>query len=177
MLKQEIIRPSISPYNSPLWVVPKKSDASGQRKWRVVTDYRKLNNFTVGDSFPLPNIDDILDQLGHCKYFTTLDLASGFNQIPVKTEDIEKTAFSTSDGHYEYLRMPFGLKNAPATFSRLMNLVLSGLQGSQCFTYLDDVIIYASSLEEHNNKLKNVFNRFRTNNLKLQPDKCEFLHK
>jgi hypothetical protein len=73
--------------------------------------------------------------------------------------------------------MPFGLKNAPATFSRLMNLVLSGLQGSQCFTYLDDVIIYASSLEEHNNNLKNVFNRFRTNNLKLQPDKCEFLHK
>lgn len=177
MLEQKIIRPSISPYNSPLWVVPKRLGPSGERKWRVVTDYRKLNNVTIGDSYPLPNIDNILDQLGHSKYFTTLDLASGFNQLLVNPKDIKKTAFSTPNGHYEYLRMPFGLKNAPATFSRLMNQVLTGLQGTQCFTYLDDVIIYASSLEEHNTKLKNVFDRFRANNLKLQPDKCEFLHK
>lgn len=177
MLKQKIIRPSLSPYNSPLWVVPKKLDASGKRKWRIVIDYRRLNYVTVGDSFPLPNIDYILDQLGHSKYFTTLDLASGFNQIPVAQKDIQKTAFSTPNGHFEYLKMPFGLKNAPATFSRLMNLVLSGLQGNQCFTYLDDVIVYASSLEDHNKKLMNVFNRLRSNNLKLQPDKCEFLHK
>src|SRR5699024_5863440 len=124
--------------------------------WRIVVDYRKLNNVTVGDSFPIPNIDHILDQLGHSKYFTTLDLASGFNQILVHPDDITKTAFSTTNGHYEYLRMPFGLKNAPATFSRLMKLVLTGLEGTQCFTYLDDIIVYASSLEEHNSKLKNV---------------------
>jgi hypothetical protein len=154
MLKQNIIRPSVSRYNSPPWVVPKKSDASGQRKWRTVIDYRSLNNVTVGDSYPLPNIDNILDQLGHSKYFTTLDLASGFNQIPVAQQDIHKTAFSTPDGHFEYLKMLFGLKNAPATFSRLMNLVLTGLQGSQCFTYLDDVIVYAPSLEDHNKKTK-----------------------
>ncbi|XP_063920701.1 uncharacterized protein LOC135135549 [Zophobas morio] len=177
MLQQKIIRPSLSPYNSPLWVIEKKQDSSGKRKWRVVIDYRKLNNVTVGDSYPLPQIDFILDQLGHSKYFTTLDLASGFNQILVHPKDIEKTAFSTPNGHFEYLRMPFGLKNAPATFSRLMNAVLSGLQGTQCFTYMDDVIIYASSLQEHQTKLKNVFDRLRLNNLKLQPDKCEFLHK
>lgn len=178
MLNDNIIRPSSSPYNSPLWVVPKGRDKdSGQQKWRIVTDYRKLNNVTVGDSFPIPNIDYILDQLGHSKYFTTLDLASGFNQILIKPEDVCKTAFSTPQGHYEYLRMPFGLKNAPATFSRLMKTVLTGLEGSQCFTYLDDTIVYASCLSEHNSKLEKVFNRLRINNLKLQPEKCEFLHR
>lgn len=176
MLKQGIIRNSVSPYNSPLWIVPKKRDASGEQKWRIVVDFRKLNNVTVGDSFPLPNIEDILDQLGHSKYFTTLDLASGFHQLQMHKDDVCKTAFSTPSGHYEYLRMPFGLKNAPSTFQRLMTIALSGLQGLQCFTYLDDVVIFASSLEEHSDKLRNVFDRLRTNSLLLQPDKCEFMH-
>lgn len=177
MLKQGIIRPSISPYSSPLWVVPKKIDASGERKWRIVIDYRKLNEVTIGDSFPLPRIEEILDQLGHSIYFTTLDLASGFHQVPMKKEDRAKTAFTTPLGHYEYTRMPFGLRNAPATFQRLMNSVLSGLQGLQCFVYLDDIVIYASSLQQHSSKLKNVFDRLRANNLKLQPDKCEFMRR
>lgn len=175
MLQQGIIQPSISPYSSPLWVVPKKMDASGERKWRIVIDYRKLNDVTVGDSFPLPRIEEILDQLGHSVYFTTLDLASGFHQIPMKKGDCAKTAFTTPLGHYEYTRMPFGLKNAPSTFQRLMNSVLSGLQGLQCFVYLDDIVIYASSIEHHSIKLRHVFDRLRANNLKLQPDKCEFM--
>lgn len=177
MLKQGIISPSTSPYNSPLWVVPKKSDASGEKKWRVVIDFRKLNDVTVGDSYPLPSIEYILDQLGHSSYFTTLDLSSGFWQVKMKPDDIPKTSFSTPTGHYEFNRMPFGLKNSPSTFQRLMNIVLCGLQGLHCFVYLDDIVIYASSLEEHTMKLKSVFSRLRLNNLKLQPDKCEFLHR
>lgn len=177
MLKQGIIKNSVSPYNSPLWIVPKKRDASGEQKWRIVVDFRKLNDVTVGDAFPLPNIEEILDQLGHSKYFTTLDLASGFHQIQMKPEDVPKTAFSTPSGHYEFLRMPFGLKNAPATFQRLMTVALSGLQGLQCFIYLDDVVIFASTVEEHSQRLCNIFERLRNNNLLLQPDKCEFMHK
>lgn len=175
MLKQKIIQPSTSPWSSPLWVVPKKLDASGKRKWRIVIDYRKLNDITIGDAYPLPNIEDILDQLGHSKYFTTLDLASGFHQIPMKKCDQMKTAFTTPLGHYEYTRMPFGLKNAPATFQRLRNSILTGLQGIECFLYLDDIVVYASSLDEHTIKLSKIFQRLRQNNLKLQPDKCEFL--
>ncbi|GJQ70538.1 hypothetical protein Trydic_g221, partial [Trypoxylus dichotomus] len=177
MLKQNIIQPSASPWSSPLWVVPKKLDASGEKKWRIVIDYRKLNNVTIGDAYPLPNIEDILDQLGHAKYFTTLDLASGYHQIPMKKSDQPKTAFTTPSGQYEFTRMPFGLKTAPSVFQRLMNTVLTGLQGLHCFVYLDDIVIYASSLEQHSYKLKTVFSRLRASNLKLQPDKCEFLRR
>ena len=175
MLQQGIIRPSVSPYSSPLWVVPKKSDASGEKKWRIVVDYRNLNNVTVGDAYPLPNIEEILDQLGHSNYFTTLDLANGFHQIPMKPEDAPKTAFSTPTGIYEFLRMPFGLRNAPACFQRLMNIVLTGLQGLQCFVYLDDIVLYARTINEHTSKLNSVFQRLRENKLLLQPDKCEFM--
>lgn len=177
MLKDGIIKQSTSPWSAPLWVVPKKLDSAGIQKWRVVIDYRKLNNVTVGDAYPLPNISEILDQLGHSQYFTKLDLASGFHQIKVKEADCAKTAFSTPTGHYEFTRMPFGLKNAPATFQRLMNNVLAGLNGTQCFVYMDDIVIYAANLDDHQKKLINVFKSLRNNNLKLQPDKCEFLRK
>lgn len=177
MIDQKIIRPSTSPWSSPIWVVPKKLDASGKQKWRVVIDYRKLNDVTIGDSYPLPNITDILDKLGHSVYFTTLDLASGFHQIELDSKDIPKTAFNTPYGHYEFLRMPFGLKNAPATFQRAMDSVLCGLQGERCFVYLDDIVVFASSLQEHEQKLIEVFDRLRKYGLKVQPDKCEFLRK
>ena len=175
MLDQQIIQPSSSPWSSPLWIVPKKIDSTGKQKWRVVIDYRKLNNITVGDAYPLPNISEILDQLGHSKYFTTLDLASGFHQIPISPADAAKTAFSTPNGHYQFSRMPFGLKNAPATFQRLMNNVLTGLQGLKCFVYLDDIVIFADSIETHSNKLIEILKRLENHNLKLQPDKCEFM--
>ncbi|KAM0727554.1 Retrovirus-related Pol polyprotein from transposon 17.6 [Formica fusca] len=148
MLKNGIIRTSASQWNASLLVVPKEADASGKPKLRIVVDFRKLNDLTIGDSFPLPNITDILDQSGNAKYFTTLDLASGYHQILMTERDKNKTAFSTPYGHYEFNRMPFGLKNAPATFQRLMNSVLTGMQGLKCLVYLDDI-----------------------------PDKCEFLRK
>ncbi|XP_043285557.1 uncharacterized protein [Venturia canescens] len=135
----------------------------------------KLSEVTIGDAYPLPLITDILDQLGGAKYFSIFDLASGFHQIQMDPADKHKTAFTTPHGHYEFNRMPFGLKNAPATFQRLMDLVLKGLQGNELFVYLDDIVIYARSLDEHNSKFKKLAERLRNANLTLQTDKCEFL--
>lgn len=175
MLAKGIIQESDSPYNSPLWIVPKKQDASGKSKWRLVIDYRKLNEKTIQDAYPLPNIDEIFDQLGNARYFSAFDLASGFHQIGMNSKDIQKTAFSTPDGHYEYTRMPFGLKNAPPTFQRMMNKGLKGLIGNNCFVYIDDIIVYGKTIEEHNKNLRILFERLRQVGLKLQPDKCEYL--
>jgi len=175
MLANGTIQHSTSPYNAPLVVVPKKLDNSGIRKWRIAVDFRRLNDVTIGTSFPLPNIIGILDQLGNSKYYSTLDLASGFHQILMKPEDRAKTAFSTANQHLEFCRMPFGLKGAPATFQRLMNSVLDGLIGEICFVYLDDIVIFSSTLEEHKSRLIQVFERLRQHSLLLQPDKCNFL--
>lgn len=177
MLEEEIIRPSMNQWNAPILVVPKKADASGKSKLRIVVDFRKLNDLTIGDFFPLPNITDILDQLGNAKYFSTLDLASRYHQIPTHEKDKNKTAFSTPYGHYEFNRMPFGLKNASTTFQRLMNEVLTGIQDLRYLVYLDDIVIYGLSLQEHNKRLIEVLKKLRENNLKLQPNKCEFLRK
>jgi hypothetical protein len=161
----------------PILVIPKKSDASSKKKWRIVVDFRKLNDVTIGDSFPIPVISEILDALGNSKYFSTIDCANGFLQVPVKLEDQAKTAFSTREGHFQYTRMPFGLKGAPATFQRLMTTILSGLQGIKCLVYLDDVVVYGEDLKIRNDRLCEVFSRMRKYNMKLQPDKCEFLRR
>jgi len=157
-------------------VVPKKPDASGEKKWRLVIDYRKVNERTVGDAYLLPDVTEILDQLGQSKYFSCIDIVMGYHQIEVAEQDRAKTAFSTKEGHWEYKRLPFGLKMAPATFRRMMNVVLSGLTGSRCFVFLD-IVIYARSLAEHNTKLREVFNRIRENRLKLKAEKCQLLRK
>lgn len=177
MLAQGIIRPSTSPWCSPIWIVPKKADASGRQKWRLVVDYRKLNEKTEGDRYPLPNITEILDKLGRCQYFSTLDLASGFHQIEVHPKDVPKTAFSVEHGLYEYVRMPFGLKNAPATFQRVMDHVLRDLIGVCCLVYMDDIIVFSTSLQEHIEKLRKIFAALEKVNLKIQLDKSEFLQK
>jgi len=177
LLNDNIIEYSNSPYNSPIWIVPKKPDSARNKRWRIVIDYRALNEKTIGDVYPIPNITDILDQLGNAKYFSVLDLASGFHQIPMDPKDAPKIAFSTPYGHYQFKRMPFGLKNAPATFQRLMDNVLSDLQGNELFVYMNDIIIYARSLKEHEIKFNRLMARLKDANLKLQPDKCEFLRK
>jgi hypothetical protein len=144
-------------------------------KWRICVEFRRLNDVTVGDSFPLPNTQDILDKLGGAQYFSALDCASGYWQITMAEEDRAKTAFSRLTGHYEYLRMPFGLKLVPCIFQRLMNSVFVGLIGTRCFVYLDDVIIFGETLREHHARLREVFQKFRQFNLKIERDKCEFL--
>lgn len=175
MLENGIIQHSSSPYSSPIWVVPKKKDASGIRKVRVVIDYRKLNEKTVDDKYPIPQIEEILDNLGKSVYFTTLDLKSGFHQIEMDPKHRNKTAFSTALGHFEFTRMPFGLKNAPATFQRAMNNILGDYIGKICYVYLDDIIIIGFNLENHMENLSKILQRLSDFNLKIQLDKCEFL--
>lgn len=168
MLDQSIIRPSKSPYNSPLWIVPKKTDNDGGQKWRLVIDYRALNAVTVDDKFPIPNIDSLFDKLGRAQYFSTIDLAKGFHQIMMDERDIEKTAFSTPMGHFEFIRMPFGLKNAPATFQRMMNHVLRDYINKVCVIYMDDILVFSTSLEEHFDILTKIFRTLNEHNLKVQ---------
>ena len=173
MLEDAIIQHSSSPWNFPILVVQKKFDSSGKTKWRVVVDFRKLNDVTVVDSFPIPVITDVLDSLWKWKYFSTVDCASGFWQIPVREEDRTKTAFNTDYGHFEYKSMPFGLKGAPGTFQRLMSTVLSGIQGIKCLVYLD-IIVFGETLWSHNDKLREVFARLRIHNLNYSPTSANF---
>ena len=129
------------------------------------------------DAYPLPDVTEISDQLGQSKYFSCIHMVMGYHQIEMAEEDRAKTAFSTKQGHWEYKRLTFGLKTAPATFQRMMNVVLSGLTGSRCFVFLDDIVVYAKSLADHDAKIRQVFDRLRESNLKLKPEKCEFLRK
>ncbi|CAF4906430.1 unnamed protein product [Pieris macdunnoughi] len=176
LLDENIIRPSESPWSSPVHLVPKKMDQSGVKKWRMVIDYRRLNEGTKSDKFPLPNIEELFSKLQGNNYFTTLDLTSGYHQILMENHSIEKTAFSTPNGHYEFLRMPFGLKNAPATFQRMMNNVLRNeISHNICLVYLDDIIVYSKSEQDHINKLQQVFEALRKVNLKLNQNKCVFM--
>lgn len=115
LLENKIIKHSDFPYNIPIWIVPKKSDSQGNKKWRLVLDFRKLNERTVGQFYPLPNIIDLFDQLGNAQYFSVFDLSSGFHQIKIDPRDAYKTAFSTQFGHYEFNRIPFGFKNSQRT--------------------------------------------------------------
>ena len=169
MLEQNIIRPSSSPWSSPVVMVQKKDGS-----WRFCIDYRKLNSVTHRDAYPLPRIDATLDSLTGCQYFTTLDLAAGYWQVGLEEGDKEKTAFTTRQGHFEFNVMPFGLTNAPATFQRLMECTLAGLTHEQCLIYLDDIIVFSSSFPTHLERLRNVFTALRQANLQLKLSKCSF---
>ena len=175
MITDDIIEPSKSPWNAPLLLVKKKLDATGVQKYRIVVDFRALNKVTINEFHPLPNITEILDQLGQSQLFSVIDLASGFYQIPLAESSRECTAFSTLQGHWQFKRMVMGMKTSPATSQRLMNNVLTGMVGIKCLVYLDDIIVYGKNLADHNEKLREVFTRLLENNLKIQPDKCEFL--
>ena len=148
----------------------------GNSSIRYCVDYRKVNAVTRKDAYPIPRIDATLDALTGSKWFSTLDMISGYWQVEVDPEDRPKTAFSTDQGLFEFKVMPFGLCNAPATFQRLRDLVLTGLQWSSCLVYLDDVI-FGKTFQEHLSNLAAVFERLRKAGLKLQPHKCSLLQK
>lgn len=141
--------------------------------YRFCADYRALNAITRKDAFPMPRIDDMLDQLGGKKIFTTLDARSGYRQIKMDADSQEKTAFSTHDGLYEFRVMPFGMCNGPATFQHLMQHALRGF-GEFCNVYIDDMIVFSSLVEEHLEHLRLVFDRLREVGVRLHPVKCEF---
>ena len=130
---------------------------------------------TKVDAFPIPKVDECIDAVVGSSIFSTLDLLSGYHQVPVCERDIPKTAFSTKYGHFEFLVTPFGMTNSGATFERVMELALKGLQWHTCIIYIDDVIIFAKSYDEHIDRLKSVLERFRHANLKLKAKKCELV--
>lgn len=169
LLDSGIIRESQSNYCSPLLLVKKKDGTD-----RMCIDYRKLNKLTVKDKYPLPRIDDQLDRLQGSKFFTSLDMKSGYHQIPIKESSKRFTAFVTPEGCFEFNRVPFGLTNAPAVFQRVINKVLAAAK-SIAAIYLDDVLIHSKTTEEGLNHLKLVLNLFREAGLTLNLDKCTFL--
>jgi hypothetical protein len=158
------------PWAAPVVIVTKHDGTP-----RFCVDYRKLNNVTKKDAYPLPRIEDCVESLSGSKWFCTLDLASGYWQVPVAEKDRPKTGFVTRKGLFQFKVLPFGLCNAPATFERLMELVLRGLQWESCLIYLDDVITFGKSFEEALHNLRLVFTRFRKANLKLKPKKCHLM--
>ena len=155
MLSTGVIRHSDSPWASPV-VMVKKRDGS----LRFCVDFRQVNAATIKDAHPIPQIDDLLDTPHGCRWFSMLDLKSGYWQVPIQEQEKEKTAFPTSSGQlFEFNQVPFGLCNAPATFSRLMDRVLAGLHWETCLFYLDNIIVFAATWEEHLARLRQVFER------------------
>ncbi|XP_057200295.1 retrovirus-related Pol polyprotein from transposon 297 [Triplophysa rosa] len=167
-----VIRPSKIPYASPVVVVTKKDGSL-----RLCIDYRKLNSCVTRDAFPLPRIEEALEALGQAKYFSTLDLTSGYWQVEVAEQDKHKTAFSTPMGLFEANRMPFGLQNAPSTFQRMMTSCFGDLNFTHLLIYLDDIIIFSKSFNEHLERLQLAFDRLREHGLKLKPSKCQLVRK
>ena len=169
MLNRGIIQPSVSPWSSPIILVKKKDGTD-----RFVIDYRRLNSVTPKDSYPLPWIDDALDALNGTKFFSSMDLISGYWQVEMEPESREHTAFITYGGLYEFLVLPFGLTGAPSTYKRLLECVLRNLSYQICLIYLDDILVYSRAFEDHLCHLRQVFDRLRHANLKLKPSKCKF---
>ena len=167
MLDLGIIRTSASPYASPIVIVKKKEGSN-----RICVDYRKLNKVTVADPEPIKTPKDQLQRLGKSNYFSKIDLSKGYWQIPVAEENVKKTAFVTSDGNYEFIRMPFGMKNSGATLVRGLRMLISDLENVD--SYIDDLIVYTEDWDTHIRVLDELMNRLQQANLTARPTKCVF---
>ena len=167
--RQGIIRPSKSPWASPLVVVTKRDGS-----YRPCGDYRKLNNHTVPDQYPLPTIEDLLHTVAKGKWFSKIDLTKAYNQVPMSEEDVMKTAIITPFGLFEWTRMPFGLKCAAQTFQRLMDQVFRPLEDC-ARAYIDDVVIFSDTSEQHIKDVVSVFKAAKEAGLAINKDKCEFI--
>ncbi|WVZ91094.1 LOW QUALITY PROTEIN: hypothetical protein U9M48_037308 [Paspalum notatum var. saurae] len=163
------IGPGSSPWGAPVLFVTKKDGSM-----RMCIDYRSLNEVTIKNKYPLPRIDDLFDQLGGAKYFSKIDLRSGYHQLKIREEDIQKTAFVTSYGQYEFTVMPFGLTNAPAYFMNLMNKVFMDRLDKYVVVFIDDILIYSKDAVEHEQHLRIVLKKLRSHQLYAKYGKCEF---
>ena len=170
LLKKGFIQVSESPWSSSLLFVKKKDGTL-----RMCVDYRKLNDITKKWKFPIPRVDALLDSLGKARWYSKLDLCSGYYQVEVEKDSREKTAFSTSQGQFEFTVLSFGLSNAPATFMNLMNELFRSLIGKSVIVYLDDILIFSATKEEHLKHLREVFIILKENRLIAKESKCEFM--
>ena len=170
LLQKGVIQKSTSPWASPIVLVRKKSGAV-----RPCVDYRRVNSLVKPDGFPLPRIQDCLDAVAGSSLFSSFDLTSGYFQIPLKKEDIPKSAFCCKFGHFEMTRMPFGLNNASGTFQRTMELALQGLQWVTCLVYIDDIIVFGENFDQHISRVSEVLERITQAGMKLKPEKCKLL--
>jgi hypothetical protein len=172
LLQAGLISHSTSPFASPVLLVQKKDGT-----WCFCVDYRRLNAITIKNKFPMPIIEEILDELAGAKYFTRLDMRSGYHQVRVKEGDEFKTTFKTHHGHYEFKVMPFGLTNAPSTFQCLMNELLQPFLRKFVMVFLDDILIYSPTLAEHTKHIQQVLEVLRQNKIYLKFSKCSFAQK
>jgi hypothetical protein len=171
MLKQGIIKQSHGPFASPVLLVKKKDGT-----WQFCVDYRQLNAVTFKDRYPMPIIDELLDELAGAQFFTKLDLRSGYHHIRMIEGHECKTAFKTHSGHYEFCVMPFGLTCASATFQAAMNTIFAHAIRRYVLVFVDDVLIYSESLDAHRQHLREVFQLLANNKLFLKHSKCTFAH-
>ena len=172
LLDKGFIRPSVSPWGAPVLFV-KKKDGS----FRLCIDYTGLNRVTIKNKYPLPRIDELLDQLRGAKWFSKIDLASGYHQIPIASEEVRKTAFRTRYGHYKFVVMPFGLTNAPAAFMKMMNGVFRDFLDEFVIVFIDDILVYSKTREDHERHLRVVLERLREQQLFAKLSKCSFWQK
>nr|KYP47695.1 Transposon Ty3-G Gag-Pol polyprotein [Cajanus cajan] len=169
LLKKQLVRPSVSPWGVPVLLVKKKDGGS-----QLCVDYRQLNKLTIKNKYSLPRIDDLMDQLRGASVFSKIDLKSGYHQIRVKEGDIPKTIFRTRYGHYEYVVMPFGVTNAPAVFMDYMNRIFRPFLDKFVVVFIDDILIYSRTPEDHGEHLRLVLEILKAKQLYAKLSKCEF---